>query len=169
MCPNSNLEYREIQKLRTWWHWILGFSIPVLFFSIGFIQWIFHVSVGNHPLSTVWCFALGSFFLCSISVLFYYLTLQLNITNAGITYGFNIPGPELHFISWDRISSAKLISYQFWSYGYHVSMRYGLVYNLNGRYGIQIKLNNGEKILIGTQHKNELKSFLNSIYQDESA
>jgi hypothetical protein len=166
MRPDFKVEYREIQKLQSWWHWIVGCAVPALFFCIGCIQWLCNITIGNHPLPTVWCMAIGSFVLCIVILLFKHLTLQLVITNAGIFYGFNLPDKTLHFTAWDRIVSIKLIKYQFWGYGYHISKRYGLVYNLNGRYGLQITLYSGDKVLIGTQNKNALNTFLKSNVSD---
>jgi len=104
--------------------------------------------------------------LCGVILLFKHLTLSIKITNAGVFYGFNFPDKTLNFTAWDRIVSIKLITYQFWSYGYHISKRYGLVYNLNGRYGLQITLNSGDKVLIGTQNKNALNTFLKTYVYD---
>lgn len=165
-CTDFKAEYTEIQKLQSWWHWILGLAVPALFFFIGFVQWICKTTIGNHPLSTAWCFAIGSFVLCGVILLFKNLTLSIKITNAGVFYGFNFPDKALNFTAWDRIVSIKLITYQFWSYGYHISKRYGLVYNLNGRYGLQITLNSGDKVLIGTQNKNALNTFLKTYVYD---
>lgn len=83
-----------------------------------------------------------------------------------IFYGFNFPDKALHFTARDRIASIKLLKYKFWGYGHHISKRYGLVYNLNGRYGLQFTLYFGDKVLIGTQNKIALNTFLKSYVSD---
>ncbi|OIQ39433.1 MAG: hypothetical protein BM563_04425 [Bacteroidetes bacterium MedPE-SWsnd-G1] len=74
---------------------------------------------------------------------------------------------------WNRIQQCHVTKYnsliKFGGYGYRRCFwgkNKGLALNVGGKYGIQLVLENGKKILIGTQNENDAKRVLET-YQSK--
>lgn len=62
---------------------------------------------------------------------------------------------------WAEIESANVIEYGFvGGWGIRMGTKYGTVYNVKGKMGIQIILKSGKKFVIGTQKHKELTDVL---------
>lgn len=53
-CTNFKAEYTEIQKLQSWWHWILGLAVPALFFFLlglfsGYVKQLLEIIPFQQP------------------------------------------------------------------------------------------------------------------------
>ncbi len=98
-----------------------------------------------------------------INGLFYVLRLRTKINQDGISFTFKpfINKPKV--FKWENIKEAYVRKYKpIWEYG-GWGIRYGLkgrAYNMSGNKGLQLILNSGKKILIGTQKPEELENFL---------
>ena len=73
-------------------------------------------------------------------------------------------------IHWSEVDRAYIRSYsplkEFGGWGIRVSRKkYGKAYNTRGNLGLQLVMNDGSKVLIGTQKPGELEEFLNELYK----
>lgn len=154
-------EYTDHQYVKAWWQILLCFSLPVLFFTVACIQVFWGIPVGNHPLSSLWCIIFGVLSFVFVWMVIKCLKLSVIVNSKGVAYGFNVPMPDLHLLSWAEIDRIELITYSFLGFGYHISRKYGLVYNMHGPHGLQIITKKGSKILLGVQKPTELQACLN--------
>jgi len=68
-------------------------------------------------------------------------------------------------IEWSDVQAAELIDYGFvGGWGIRIGTKYGTVYNTQGSEGLFLTLNDGKKIVIGTQRKDELRNLLNKYF-----
>ncbi len=146
--------YKETQKINQWWMQVLLLGIAALP-----IWTFFKLHGSGQPYEEV---LLSSGFLTAcilpalVILLFLLLTLTTEVTAEGIRVKyFPLWGTR---IAWDEVRSAEIIQYGFVGYGIRLSFEYGVVYNAKGNKGLQILKKSGDKVLIGTQHPDDLNS-----------
>ncbi len=164
------MTFKEIQRFRQPWLWVLlgllWLSMTGMF-AYGIIrQLIQGIPFGSSPMSDTGLIisAIFTFLLITaIVVLFITARLTTRINNEGIFYRFSPFHREERSIAWEQISDIRIVSYhpirQFGGWG----IRYGknaIAYNVSGNKGIEITLKNGERILLGTQKAEVMKSVL---------
>ena len=67
-------------------------------------------------------------------------------------------------IEWKDVKEAKVINYGFvGGWGIRLFTDYGTVYNTRGNKGLALKLQNGKRLVIGTQREDELKSVIQKL------
>ena len=155
--------YEETQRFNQVWLWSL--LIAVSTFIIIKVPVSILSSSSDEPLSTPAIVSLlGTlFFVIGINALFYFLRLKTKIDKEGISFTFKpfINRPKVY--SWNNIKEAYVRTYKpIWEYG-GWGIRYGMkgrAFNTSGNKGLQLILNSGKKILIGTQKPEELENFL---------
>lgn len=71
--------------------------------------------------------------------------------------------------SWHEVAHVQIRKYTFLDYGGwgYRKGTYGTGYTVQGYYGIQIHLKDGEKILVGTQRPDEVQQFLDHIQHEQ--
>jgi hypothetical protein len=107
--------------------------------------------------------ALGSMIL--VYGLIYSFELKTRIDEKGIHYRFIPFHLSIKFIAWDELNNAYVRKYdpisEFGGWGIkgRVLKRKskGVAFNIKGNIGLQLELQNGKKILIGTQKEEEVK------------
>lgn len=87
-------------------------------------------------------------------------------------------GMEIRFLpfiwkkrwDWETIDRIYVRKYSLWEYGgWGIRFgRGGIAYTTKGRYGIQVVLRNGSKVLIGTQHPHEVEKILNELKREKN-
>lgn len=150
--------FKEEQQFRQWWNLLLvlasvvsgiGFSIYALY-----QQLILGKQVGNEPAPNAVMAILIVFLLL---FLWFYLRLKLEvwIDNQGIHYRFFPLIFKERIISFAEIKKYEIRKYSplldYGGWGIKKSIRWGRAYNVSGNAGLQLYLNNGKKILFGTQ------------------
>lgn len=105
-----------------------------------------------------------------IPVFFYFVINRLHTTidNDGIEITF-LPFAWRKRWYWSSIAEVCVRKYsllEFGGWGYRVG-KSGVAYTCKGRYGIQIKLKSGRKILIGTQCPEEIQEILTQIKKND--
>lgn len=150
-------EFKEIQRFRQWWLWLL--LSPVLIISIVLIvkQLIIGIPVGSKPMSDIGVYAFLFFTICFIGLL-WYLQLETIINSNGILMNYR---PFLaKAYSWKDINKVEIINYAFVGYGYRYSFNNGWIYNVSGNKGLKVYLNSGKYFTIGTQQPKALQKAL---------
>jgi hypothetical protein len=160
----SNVLFREVQRFSSNLLWSLAIIVPFTgVFAILAYQLTTGKGFGDHPppnlALTVLLIALG---IPSIIGVF---TIRLTtiITPEKISFGWNFPSKELNEIRVEDIRDIALIRYRFVGYGFRLTRLYGTVYNVNGDMGIQIVKDDGERLLIGTHHDEELREVIREL------
>ncbi|HHH54139.1 MAG TPA: hypothetical protein ENK91_10805 [Bacteroidetes bacterium] len=153
-----NIEFKEKQKFTQWWLWLILIGIGFIPIIGLYKQLVLKQFFGDNPMSD---FGLIVFSLIIFLIIgmFFLIALETEMSDTGIKMKF-IPFVEKR-IKWNEIKNAELIKYGFSGFGIRISLKYGTIYNMKGKYGLFIELKNGEKILIGTQKEKELKEIIN--------
>ena len=100
-----------------------------------------------------------------LPVLFWQMKLVTRITVEGIFVRFTPFHFKEKFFPWDSLSASyvrtysPLMEYGGWGIKYGFSGQ-GLVYNVSGNVGLQLKFKEGEPLLIGTKKGEEIKAVL---------
>jgi hypothetical protein len=154
----------ETQQFRNHFFWLILLLAPVIYFlSLLIYQIKTGELVGDHPSSNL---EIG-FLLFSYSLLAYYalnyVKLLTIINKDKIWYGWNLPTDQLNCIEVAEIKSCEIIHYSFVGFGYRLSFKYGVVYNVWGNKGLLIEKKNGKKVLIGTQNSKQLKETIEQL------
>ncbi|MEY5046824.1 MAG: hypothetical protein RLZZ175_183 [Bacteroidota bacterium] len=156
---NSNI-FVEKQNYRKWWVIlliILANSVYIYFlFKIDFIG-----DLKKEKLGLV--FSWSIFIL--VSLLFYFIKLETKYDEKGIHYKMTPFHFKYKFIAWEDIQTYEIKKYNplldYGGWGIKQSMTgKGIAYNIVGNLGLYLILKDNQKILIGTQKAEELKSFL---------
>ncbi len=158
--------FTETQKFRQWYIWALLAGVALIPIYGLYTQLYLGVPMGNNPLSNTGMifFAL---FIALLLLLFFIMRLETTINNTHIHFRF-FPFVNKS-VSWDDVKTAEIIDYGFvGGWGIRIGTPYGTVYNISGRKGLALELNNGRKFLIGTRKTAELELFLNRLVREES-
>lgn len=163
--------FKENQRPKQTWIFILCFVILLLFLW-GFVQQvILDKPFGNHPVSNLE-FSLLGLVPAILLILVFTLRLKTEIRNDGIYYKFNWFNRSFRKISFDDVEKyevrtySPLIEYGGWGIRYKLSKGKGFAYNISGNKGAEFFLKNGKTILIGTQKPKEMELALSKMIND---
>ena len=157
--------YRENQRFRQWWLWLILAINCILVGFVFFKQVVRSVPVGDNPIPNTWLILITS--LLALIVLFFWRAeLRIRITYDEINMRFHPMYSKKFF--WDEIKSAEVIRYDFVGYGLRLYTKYGSVFNISGRWGLAIELHSGTKFLIGTQRPDSLRAVVETIMKQRS-
>lgn len=129
-------------------HTQIGWVILLTFILIsGFMSWWF-ISFGNTSLSTI---LVGVLLLVFIS--FATLTTSVNNTHMTIKFGIGLFRKRIELSDIRYFETVKNPWYYGWGIHYYPG---GIIYNISGFEGIELTLNSGKKIRIGTDEPAQL-------------
>ena len=155
------IEFKEEQKFTQWWLWIILIGIGLLPIFGIYKQLIIGEKFGTKPMSDIGLIFFA-IFIFSLIALFWFMRLKTEIDKSGIKMSF-FPFVKKK-VNWNEIKSAKIVNYGFvGGWGIRLWTKYGTVYNMKGKIGLAIELNNGKIFLIGTQKETELNKVVNEI------
>lgn len=160
--------YREEQRFRQVWLWLIIFAIAGFFWYALIRQIFLQQPVGDNPMPNgglilVWL-------LCGLGIpcLFFFTKLITEVRQDGLYIRF-IP---FHFsfqkIAFDQLESYDVRTYRpIWEYG-GWGIRFGpkgWAYNVSGNRGVQLELTGGKRVLIGSQRPDELRQAIHLAIQ----
>jgi hypothetical protein len=105
----------------------------------------------------------GLIFVALIAIMFLFMKLKTRIDENGIQYQFSPFRLKYELLTWEDISKVYLRKYDAiseyggWGIKFSFFGRKSKSYTAKGNIGLQIELKNGNKVLIGTQKKDELQ------------
>jgi hypothetical protein len=162
---NSPVLFREVQRFRQWWLWLVIIIGPLTIWYSAYRQFV----LGEHgrraiPDGLLWI--LWLLVGVGLPLLFYCAQLVTEVRIDGIYLRFF----PFHFsflrFPADSIKHSEARTYSpIGEYG-GWGIRYGWngkAYNVSGNQGIQLELNEGKRILIGTQRPLEFLAALQSL------
>lgn len=159
--------FTEDQRFRQWWLWLILLSGDAVFLFWVCKQLIFKVQVGDNPMSDT-SLLLSAVGIILVSVLLFYTRLNTQIKKDGIYFKFFPFHWSYKYYSWDMVDKCYVRTYsplgEYGGWGIRYSMfGQGMAYNMSGNKGLQLELNNGKKILIGTNKPIELEEVLSKL------
>ncbi|MCK5825084.1 MAG: hypothetical protein KAG96_06730 [Ichthyobacteriaceae bacterium] len=153
--------FKEIQKIRQWWLWLIFIGIGFIPIFAIYKQIILGEQFGNKPMSN-FGLIIFSLFIFTLITMFWFIKLKTEVDTNGIK--INLFPFTKKQLNWKEIKSAEIINYGFvGGFGIRLFTKYGTVYNTSGNKGLAIELMNGKKLLIGTQKHTELNKVVNKI------
>jgi uncharacterized protein DUF6141 len=162
---NSPVLFREVQRFRQWWLWLVIIFGPLTIWYSTYRRFILGEHYGNRAPDGLRV-ALWLLIGIGLPLLFYSARLITEVRTDGIYIRFF----PFHFsflrFAFDSIKVYEARTYSpIGEYG-GWGIRYGWngkAYNVNGNQGVQLELTNGKRILIGTQHPLDFMSALRSL------
>jgi hypothetical protein len=165
----SKIYYKEEQKFRQWWLWLLLLIICGIWVWQFVQQIIVGVPFGNNP-SPDFVLIMTGTIPVAVIILFRLMTLETNINDTGIYYRFRpfqrkprVIKPE-DIMNYDVKKYSPLRDYGGWG------IRYGLkgkAYNVSGNQGVLFKLKNGKRFMIGTQNPVSIKAAMDKLMKKQ--
>ena len=145
--------YREVQKFRQVWIWVIVFALAGLAWYEAVKQLLLHRPMPDIPSVISWfIFGIG------LPALIFFSQLIIEVRDDGIYIRFFPFHRTFHRIAFTEVKQIEVRTYRsFKEYGGH-GIRYGSkgkAYTVNGDRGIQIELLNGKRLLIGSQRAEE--------------
>lgn len=165
----NKVSYREIQKPRQVWAWVLVLLIAVFFWYAFIQQIIFGVPLGTKPASNVslviFWFIFGVVF---PGVMIRFLRLVIEARTDGIYIRF-MPF-HLHYrkFLYRDIEECQPIVYSvsdFGGWGIRTNLEGETAYTMSGKQGVKLKLKH-QTVLIGTQKPNKFLEAIDSLKEN---
>jgi len=156
----------EVQKFNQWWLWVILLAIGILPTLSILSMFFYRNSLDDTSFPKQGIF-LSAFIILAVIYLFLVLKLKTVINQHGIKMQY-FPFVTRK-IDWNKVKNVKVINYGFvGGWGIRIWTKYGTVYNVKGNKGLEVKLKNGNKFIIGTQKETELKSFLEELSKHQN-
>jgi hypothetical protein len=151
--------YKERQSFWTWW-------LIVLFVVIMYVQ-VQPIYESNWNVDDPDYIGLAILF----AVLIFFILVRLNTTinEQGICIRF-IPFVRKKTWLWEQIEDVYIKEYAISDYGgwgYRIGKN-GVAYNTKGKYGLQLLLKDGSKVMIGTQNQEEVQHVVDTFKKSKS-
>lgn len=158
--------FREVQSFRQIWLSLLLGGINLFLLYGLFQQLVMGNPFGNQPASNfgLLLIVLSTF---AISAMIYLMQLRTRINENGVTISFFPLLVKGRHIPWEDIDelevrkSVPLAEFGGWG------LRYGpngkIAYTAKGRHGLELHLNHGKRIFIGTQKPAEVKEVIENL------
>jgi len=164
--------FEEKQRFNQWWLHAIT-TIPCLGFLIyACLKWFLH----EQSVDKVGPYEYGSQILIIVLLigtvlLIFMFKLYIEIDEKGIHYRFFPFHRTLKVIPWNEIDNCYTRTYrpisEYGGWGYKFGMGGGKAFNVKGNQGIQLKLKDGTKILLGTQKPKEAQLVINKYFKNE--
>lgn len=165
--------FKEAQQFRQWWNLLIVFTS--VFSGIGFSAYALYQQIilgkqaGNSPAPNA-VLIITVLFLMVVLWVYLRIKLEVSIDNSGIHYRFFPLELKMKTISFAEIRKYEIRKYSplvdYGGWGRKRSLRWGRAYNISGNTGLQLYLNNGKKILIGTQKPQAMIYAMNTAKED---
>jgi hypothetical protein len=168
----SKVYYKEEQKFRQLWIWLLLLLLCGVWIWQFVQQIIMGKPFGNDP-SPDFVIILTGIFPIAVIVLFRFMTLETIINDNGIFYRFRPFQRKPKEIKAEDILSYEVKKYNalmdYGGWGIRLgSMGKGKAYNVSGNQGVLFVMKNGKKFMLGTQNPVSIKSALDKLMKKES-
>jgi len=149
--------YYEEQRPAAWWLWLLVTIVAGTQWWAFVQQIILRRPFGNNPAPDLMVWAFVFLFGIGLPLFFYYLRLVVVVEEGTLRVRF--PPFKGRLIPLERIAASAVVTYSplrdYGGWGLRIS-RHGRAYNAHGNRGVQLVLDNGERILVGSQRPEEL-------------
>lgn len=161
MREKADVLYREVQRFREVWIWILTLGVAAIFWY-GFIQQIvFDVPFGENPAPDAVMVLLWLGFAIGFPVLMLWTTkLVTEVRRDGLYIRFTPFHLRWRIFLYKDMRGDEVITYsplgRFGGWGLRINLHGETAYTMGGKQGVQLKLRY-ETIVVGSETPNELK------------
>jgi hypothetical protein len=183
---NDKILFSEQQKFRQPWLWIMLIAmlgIPFIFIR-GFVQQVIHGQPwGDNPMSDtelIICTIVVIVIIVTSIILLWITRLETFVTSSEINVKFFPFQRSFQHFKWEDIVNASIqkinpMKQGGWGFrsksgfGFRVGldgikltnfMSKNVIYSVSGKYGLQLELKNGKKVIIGTGKAKELEAVI---------
>jgi hypothetical protein len=168
----SKVYYKEEQKFRQLWIWLLLLLLCGVWIWQFVQQIIMGKPFGNDP-SPDFVIILTGIFPIAVIVLFRFMTLETIIDDTGVYYRFRPFQRKPKVIKPEDILRYEVKKYnplmEYGGWGIRLgSFGKGKAYNVSGNQGVLFELKNRKKFMLGTQNPVSIKSALDKLMKRES-
>jgi hypothetical protein len=157
--------FREVQKFRQWWVWVIVLFVGTIAWYGGVQQILLKRPFGNNPAPDGVMIMLWGIFGVLFPVLFLSLKLITEVRSDGLYVHFFPLQFHTHKISFEEIESYDIRQYsamkEYGGYGIRYG-KSGKAYNISGNRGLQLQFRDGKSLLIGSQRSEEFVMALES-------
>ncbi len=155
--------FKESQKFTQWWLWALIIASLVIPLALTFSG----LQTSKQPL-TMGNILIGCSIPAFIIILFASMRLTTLIDSTGIYYRFMPFHLKPRHIEWQEVEKAYIRTYspikEYGGWGIRKGLgKTGMAFNVSGSTGLQLELKDGQKILIGTQHPDDVTTLLRQL------
>lgn len=154
-------QFKETQRFDQWWLRILFFVILIVALSPLFSEDIWpdnQVEIISVIISVVLIIAI-------FLIIYLLFKLTVIIDKTGVQYKFFPFHIKYRTLSWDKISAIDIVTYNpikdFGGWGYRLTLRKKKALSVKGKIGIQIVLQDGNTLLLGTQRPKKAEEIIN--------
>lgn len=150
--------YREVQRFRQWWVWALVAGAAALTWLIFIRQVVFGHTLGDNPAPDWGVWLLWLFIGVGLPALFLYLRLLLEVTPDRIVVRFRplhtrtILLAEVEEFGVRKYSAVK----EYGGWGIKGWSQQKVAYNVSGNEGVELTLQDGRRVMLGSQRAPEL-------------
>jgi len=152
----SNLVYRERQRFRQWWLWVIILGLTIF--------WIGLILISRELVVVLLALILD----LGLIVFMYNLKLDTEVIDTGVRIKFWPFHRKWVLFEFSNIESVEEVRYRpLADYG-GWGIRYGIfdelhakAYTVSGNMGVMIRITDGSNVLIGTKHSRDLCSSIN--------
>jgi hypothetical protein len=162
---NSKILFKETQRFKQLWVWILLVGINIFLSILVYFQFIEQTPLGNNPISDLGLILIQLTILL-ITLFIFILRLETEIREDGVYVKFFPFHLNFKGYKWENIEKCFPRKYKpIWEYGGWGLRGFGKykAYNVSGNEGLQLKTKDGISLLIGTKKTNEIKKILLNI------
>jgi hypothetical protein len=158
--------FREVQRFRQWWVWLLLLFVTGMAWYGAVQQIVLKKPFGSHPAPDVIMIMIWAIFEVLFPLFFYSLRLVTEIRYDGLHIRFFPLQFHDHKISLGEIKKYEIRTYsalkEYGGYGIRYGKN-GKAYNVSGSRGVQLEFQDGKHLLIGSQRPEEFASALASV------
>jgi len=151
--------YRETQYFRQLWLWALVLLISLVSVYGLVQQLILGIPFGNNPAPNTVLVIIAVIFGVGLPAFMYTVNLATEVREDGLYIRFFPFHLSFHKIAREDIKEFHIRTYkpirEYGGWGIRYG-RKGKAYNVSGNRGVQLRLSNGKKLLIGSQKPEEL-------------
>lgn len=154
------MKYIERQKFNQWWLWLIMF-VTLAATAVPLFEGVMNGAIKAGMF-------LGPAVMFAVMILLATLELRTTITEDGIEVKFWPLGTKRIFRA--EIEGAVVRKYspigEYGGWGYRIGPN-GKAFNMQGNQGLQLALEGGEQLMIGTQKPEELATFMEAYLREE--
>ena len=165
----STIDFKEVQRFKTWWAWLAVGVFNVLFIYAIVQQVFLGTPFGPKP-APDYVLILVELFLFFLFIFLISIQLKTRITDTGIYYRF-IPFQFTEtLIEWHELKDAYIRTYdsfnEYGGWGIRTgSTKTGKAINTSAssNKGLQLQFNDGKLFLVGTRRPDELQLIIDAV------
>ncbi len=161
----KKVSFTEKQRVSQWWIWLLVGMIDLVFIYAFIQQIIYGIDFGNHPINDSGLIIV-LILIIILNFMLFSFGIKTRITSKTIYFKFFPFHLSYRCYHREKIKKAEVIKYNpirdLGGWGIKTSLdRNKKAFNISGKYGLSLELQNGKTIIIGTKKPEEISKILN--------